>query len=107
MADASNFDNNKFLLFDCLRRHQSRYNDTPGNIWTINSRKCFCSTITIAIRSDQMKSILKLSVGALAFSSVLAAPAHAEFSDVGTAYSKATVDRWSDDQINMFVEKAN
>ena len=54
-----------------------------------------------------MKNTLKLSIGALASLAMWAAPAHAEFSDPGTDYSIATVDRWSDDQINEFVSKAN
>ena len=54
-----------------------------------------------------MKNIIKLSVGALVSSAMWFGPAYAEFSDAGTQYSIATVDRWSDDQINEFVNKAN
>ena len=40
-------------------------------------------------------------------SAILGAPAFAEFSDAGTDYTKAAVDKWSDDAINDFVANAN
>ena len=54
-----------------------------------------------------MKNIFKISMSALLCTAFLGAPASAEFSDAGTDYTKATVDKWSDDAINDFVSKAN
>ena len=54
-----------------------------------------------------MKNIFKISLTALTCSAILGAPAFAEFNDPGTEYTKATVDKWSEDAINDFVANAN
>lgn len=46
-------------------------------------------------------------MSALACSTIIGLPAFADFSDAGTDYTNATVDKWSEDAINEFVAKAN
>jgi hypothetical protein len=51
-----------------------------------------------------MQNMLKSSLSIFA---LLATPVLADFDDAGTDYSKATVDKWSEDSINDYVRMAN
>ena len=53
---------------------------------------------------NKMQNILKSSLSVFA---LLATPALADFDDAGTDYSNATVDKWSEDSINDYVQMAN
>ena len=52
----------------------------------------------------KMKTVLKSTLSVLAIS---ASPAWAEFSDAGTEYSNAPLEKWSEDSINDYVSMAN